>query len=333
MPRCGLVLLPRLGAGRAPGRFGALRHIGLPLALVLALVLALAAPFTTAQAQGVLPVPALTARVVDTIGLLDADQRAGIEAQLAALERDKGTQVAFLLVASTQPEDITSYANRVANAWKVGRREVGDGVLLVVARDDRRVRIEVAKTLEGAIPDLAAKQIIDEALTPAFRRGDYAGGLILAAEQIGARVRGEPLPEPRHAAGAGEARGFDLGDLAVFLFIAVPILATVLRRLFGRKLGSVLAGGGAGLIAWGVSASLAIAVLAALVGLALSIAGGVGPLAAFASRGRGHGWGHPPGGGWGGGGMGGGGWDGSSGGGFSSGGGGDFGGGGASGDW
>ena len=119
-------------------------------------------------AQDVLPVPPLTARVVDQTGTLDAIQRKGLEDKLLAFEQTKGTQIAMLMVPTTQPEDIASYANRVANAWKIGRKDVGDGVLLVVAKDDRKVRIEVAKTLEGAIPDLAAKQIIDDAITPDF---------------------------------------------------------------------------------------------------------------------------------------------------------------------
>ena len=130
-----------------------------------------------AQAQGVLPVPLLTARVIDTTGTLDAIQLKGLDDKLAAFEREKGTQIAFLLVPTTQPEDIGSYANRVANDWKIGRKGVGDGVLLVVAKNDRKVRIEVAKTLEGAVPDLAARQIIDSAITPNFRKDDYAGGL------------------------------------------------------------------------------------------------------------------------------------------------------------
>ncbi|MFD0667987.1 TPM domain-containing protein [Ramlibacter sp. MAHUQ-53] len=290
------------------------------------LALALWLPGVAAHGQALLPVPPLTARVVDTAGLLEAPVRERIEATLAALEREKGAQVVFLLVATTAPEDIAAYANRVGNTWKVGRQGVGDGLLLVVARDDRRVRIEVAKTLEGAIPDLAAKVIIDEAITPAFRRGDYGGGLQAAADRIGALVRGEALPEP--ARGGGREAGFNLEDLAVFLFVAVPVIAAVLRGLFGRKLGSLLAGGGAGAIAWLVTTSLGIALVAALVGGVLSLAG----VAPFMRRG-GHrgGWSPPLGGGWSGGA--GGGWSGGSGGGFSSGGGGDFGGGGASGDW
>jgi hypothetical protein len=130
-----------------------------------------------AWAQPLQPVPALVTPVIDTTGTLQAPQKAALEAKLSALEAAKGSQVVLLMVPTTAPEDIASYANRIGNAWKIGRKGVGDGVLLVVAKDDRKVRIEVAKTLEGAIPDLAAKQIIDEALTPRFKQGDYAGGL------------------------------------------------------------------------------------------------------------------------------------------------------------
>jgi uncharacterized protein len=281
-----------------------------------------------AAAQDLQPVPPLSARVVDTTGTLAAAAQQGIEEQLAALERDKGAQVAFLIVATTQPEDIASYANRVGNTWKIGRLGVGDGVLLVVALQDRKVRIEVAKTLEGALPDLAAKQIIDEAITPAFRRGDFAGGLAAAAEQIGARVRGEALPEPTALDDSRPSSGFDIPDLAIFLFVAVPVLSGLLRRVFGQPFGSLLTGGGVGFLAYFLTASLVVAGLAALVGLFVALVSGAG----FGSRlGRRGGWGVPVGGSWGGSSSGG--WSSSSSGGFSSGGGGDFGGGGASGDW
>jgi len=298
-----------------------------PLLLFCWALLVCVAP---AAAQGLQPVPPLTAHVVDQTGTLDDLQRTGLEQKLAAFEKSKGAQIAFLLVGTTQPEDIASYANRVGNVWKIGRKGVGDGVLLVVAKDDRKVRIEVAKTLEGAIPDLAAKQIIDEAITPRFREGDYAGGLQQAAEQLIARINGEPLPPVKQAAPqrSGED-GFDWTDLAIFLFFAVPIAGGVLRSIMGRKLGSLVTGGGVGLIAMLVTSSIAVAVIAAIVALLFSLVtggmSGIGP--------RRGGWGGGPfiGGGWGGGfGHGGG---GGGGGGFSSGGGGDFGGGGASGNW
>jgi uncharacterized protein len=298
------------------------------LGRALVFVLALLAWFGAA-AQDVLPVPELTARVVDQTGTLDPIQRKGLEDKLAAFEQKKGTQMVFLLVPTTQPEDITSYANRVANAWKIGRKEVGDGILVIVAKDDRKVRIEVAKTLEGAVPDLAAKQVIDEAITPRFRQNDFAGGLHAAADQLIARVSGENLPTPAQAPSQQQRNnsGFDWFDLAIFLFFAVPIAGGILRGLFGRKLGALVTGGGVGVIAMLVTSSLVVAGIAGLIALLFSMLSGGGPFG-----GRRGGFGGPvifPG-GWGGGGRGGG---FGGGGGFSSGGGGDFGGGGASGDW
>ncbi|AEG91445.1 TPM domain-containing protein [Ramlibacter tataouinensis] len=305
-------------------------------ALALLALLLLAA---LARAQDVLPVPELTARVIDQTGTLDPVQRQGIEERLAQIERGKGSQVVFLMVPTTQPEDIASYANRVANTWKIGRREVGDGVLLIVAKDDRRVRIEVAKTLEGAIPDLAARQIIEDAITPAFRRGDYAGGLQAAADQIAARINNEPLPAPQQqrtpGGGAAGAGGFNFFDLAIFLFFAVPIAGAVLRGVFGRKLGALVTGGGVGGIALLITSSLVVAGVAGLVALLITlVSGGFGAGLGGRRRGYGGGWVAGPyiGGGFGGGGWGGG-AGGFGGGGFGSGGGGDFGGGGASGDW
>jgi uncharacterized protein len=283
-------------------------------------LLALAVALVPAWAQDVQPVPALTAHVMDATGTLDATQLQALDAKLDAFEKSSGSQVVMLMVATTQPEDIASYANRVGNSWKIGRKGVGDGLLLVVAKNDRKVRIEVAKTLEGAIPDLAAKQVIDEAITPAFRRGDYAGGLDAAADRITALIKGEALPAPAPQA-AFEVDGFNWEDLAIFLFFAVVAGASVVRRIFGRKLGALLIGAGAGTVALVVTSSLLVAAIAALVALLFGLFANFNP-GSFT---------HGGGGGWSGGG---GGWSsGSGGGGFSSGGGGDFGGGGASGDW
>jgi uncharacterized protein len=296
---------------------------------LLALVLALLA-FGLAVAQGVLPVPELTARVIDQTSTLDAIQRKGLEEKLAAFEQKKGTQIVVLMVPTTQPEDIASFANRVGNTWKIGRKEVGDGILVIVAKDDRKVRIEVAKTLEGAVPDLAAKMIIDDAITPKFRQGDFAAGLQAGVDQLIARVSGEALPAPRQPAPQqrGGDQGFDFFNFAILLFFAVPIIGGVLRGMLGRKLGSVATGGGVGVLAMLFTSSLVIAGIAGLAGLLFSLLSGGGP---FGGRRGGHGPIIFPGGGWGGGGGGSGGWGG--GGGFGSGGGGDFGGGGASGDW
>jgi uncharacterized protein len=279
--------------------------------------------FGWAGAQGVLPVPPLTAPVVDQTGTLDAIQLKGLQDKLMAFEQKKGTQIAILMVPTTQPEDIASYANRVGNDWKIGRKDVGDGVLVVVAKDDRKVRIEVAKTLEGAIPDLAARQIIDETITPNFRKQDFAGGLHAAVDQLSARITGEALPAPKTPAPGGA--GFNWMDLGILLFIAVPVVGGVLRGILGRKLGALATGAGVGVVALLITSSLVVAAIAAFVALLFSMLSGGG----FGSRGSVGpyigGWGGGAGGGsWGGGG--GGGWGGS-------GGGGDFGGGGASGDW
>jgi len=283
----------------------------------------------SARAQDVRPVPVLTASVIDQTGTLDRAQVSALEAKLAAIEREAGAQIVVLMVPSTQPEDVASYAQRVGEAWKIGRRDVGDGLLIVVAKDDRRMHIATAKSLEGAVPDLAAKQILNGTLQPAFRAGDYAGGLNAAVDQLAQRIKGEALPAPTVSTTRGSPQGgADWGDFALFFLMGVPVVGTVLTAMMGRRLGSMVTGGGAGALAWLLTASLGIALGAGLIALLL-----VGVLGFGASRGmgrRGAGGGMPPiiwgggGGGWGGGGGGGG---------FSSGGGGDFGGGGASGDW
>ena len=206
---------------------------------------------TSAWAQQLQPVPALAARVIDQTGTLDASQRAALEAKLAALEQAKGSQVVVLMVPTTAPEDIASYANRVGNAWKIGRKDVGDGVLLLVAKNDRKMRIEVAKTLEGAIPDVLAARIIDETMKPHFRTGDFAGGIDAAVGQITSLIEGESLPAPAWESaespqGDGER---DWEHLAIFLFVGVLIGGTVVRSIFGNKLGPLVMGGGAGALA------------------------------------------------------------------------------------
>ncbi len=272
-----------------------------------------------------LAVPALSGRVIDQTGsTLSAAQSAALDRKLAAFEAASGPQIVVLIVASTGAEDIASYAYRVADQWKLGRREVGDGIVLLVARDDRRVRIEVAKALEGAVPDLAARQIIDNALKPAFRKADYAGGLNQALDQLMARVKGEHLPPPKAGSGEAGAGDFSLDQLAIFFFIAVPIIGSVLTAMMGRTLGSLATSGAAGGIAGWVTASTWLGVGVGLGALVMVGLLGIGA----AGRRAGGGpviWGGGGSGGWGGGHGGGGG--------FSSGGGGDFGGGGASGDW
>lgn len=303
-------------------------HAASRLAWTLWWVLALWWLGATAHAQDVLPVPALTAPVIDQTATLDDAQRAALTAKLSAIEQQTGSQIVVLLVPSTLPEDIAAYSQRVGDQWKIGRREVGDGLLIVVAKTDRRVRIEVAKALEGAVPDLAAKRIIDAQITPAFRAGDYAGGLNAAVDQLAARIRGEALPAPNRpdAPARHPGDGLSLESLAIFLFVIVLIAGSLLTRMMGRKLGSLATGGVAGGIGWWLTASALLAGMAGLIAVVLVGVFGVGS----ARRGGGAGgmppiiWGGGGGGDWGGSGGGGG---------FSSGGGGDFGGGGASGGW
>lgn len=277
--------------------------------------------------QAVLPLPELSSRVIDQTETLDAAQQAALESRLATFETQRGTQIVVVLVPTTQPEDIADYTQRLGDAWKIGRQDVGDSVLFVVAKNDRRVRIATSKTLEGAIPDLVARRIIDQAVTPAFRRNDFAGGIEAGIDQIIARVTGENLPLPE-AGGGPEDAGFAPMDLLIFLVFAVPMFSAVLRSLFGNKLGTLLTGASAGAIAWVLTAVVWVAVGAGLLAMLAALFFQMLPSMPSSGRGR-------RGGDWGGGGFGGGGHGGgwSGGGGFSSGGGGNFGGGGASGSW
>ena len=282
------------------------------------------------RAQDVRPVPALSGRVVDQTATLTPAQVLALSAKLEALETQRGSQLVVLIVPTTQPEDIATYGQRVADTWKVGRRDVGDGIVIVVAKNDRRINIEVSKTLEGAVPDVIAGRIINEQIKPAFKANDYAGGLNAAVDQLSRRVAGEGLAAPTAKGGGAQrgSKGFDLQDLAIFLFVGVPILGAVLTGIFGRKLGSLLTGGAVGGIGWFLTTSLLVAGGAGLVALFL-----VGVMGMGGGRLGGMGRGGPVIWGGGGGGFGGGGRGGGGGGGFSSGGGGNFGGGGASGSW
>ena len=245
--------------------------------------------------------PTLTERVTDLTGTLSPDERASLTASLTALEKDKGAQVAIVMLPTTQPEAIEQFSIRLADAWKIGRKGVDDGVIIIVAKNDRKMRIEVGYGLEGAIPDAIAKRIAAEQMGPRFREGDFAGGLKAAVATL-------PAPVVKTA-----ESGTDPGDALTFLLI-VFFMAGVIRSMFGL-LGSLAVSGVAGWLAWTVFASLGLAGGAALVAFVLS----------FIRLGRG---------GWSSGGRGGfgGGFGGSGGGGFSGGGGG-FGGGGASGNW
>ena len=291
-------------------------------ALVAILFIVTLAGISRAEALQV--VPTLTEQVLDQTGSLAATQRQALEQQLTALERAHGAQVVVLMVATTAPEDIAGYANRVANTWKIGRRTVGDGVLVVIAKDDRKMRIEVAKALEGAIPDIAAAHIIDSAMRPRFREGDFFGGLQAAISAIDALIAGEGLPASSMEldASAGDASdGWE--TWAIFLFLGVALGSPVARTLLGNAMGALLCGGLAGAAAYVASASTLLSIGVGLSALIYALV--TASYATTSSRSLGGRWtGSSGGSGWSGGSS-----DGS----FGSGGGGDFGGGGASGDW
>ena len=268
-------------------------------------------------------VPPLEARVTDLTGTLSAQQREALEQTLAEFEKRKGAQIAVLMLPTTQPETIEQYAVRVEEAWKLGRKGVDDSALLVIAKNDRRLRIEVGYGLEGALPDAIAKRIIDNDITPRFKQGDFYGGIRAGVDRIMRVVEGEKLPPP--AAHGPAPNGFHPEFLIVLIF-AIVVGGTVLRALFGRVVGSGLGGAVAGFVGWMFIGSLVIAIVVGAFAFAFLLASGVG------GGTRRSGWGGGPwvgGGGFGGGGFGGGGFGG---GGFSGGGGGS-GGGGASGSW
>ncbi len=273
------------------------------------------------------PVPPLTGRVIDRTATLTAEQISVLEQVLQTFEARKGSQIAVLIVPSSAPETIEQYALRVAEQWKLGRKNVDDGALLVVAKDDRKLRIEVGYGLEGALTDAASKRIISEIIVPRFRQGDYFGGISAGVDRILRVIDGEPLPEPkRRPPGGDPGRFFQLGISLLILFFVV---GKVLHFVLGRFPGALVTGGAVSAVAWLLAGAVSVALIAgAIAFIFLLLSGDMGGRGLGSHRGGfGGGFG---GGGFGGGGFGGGGFGG--GGGFSGGGGG-FGGGGASGGW
>jgi uncharacterized protein len=281
-----------------------------PLLVAAAGLLLASAPL---QAQSLVAVPPLTARVIDQTGTLSTTEQSALEARLAALEQRKGSQIAVLLVPTTSPEALEQYSLRVVEAWKLGRKDVDDGVLVLVAKDDRAVRIEVGYGLEGAIPDATGKRVIDEYILPRFRAGDYPGGISAGVDRLIGLVDGEALPEPQ----ATRAPNGGLENILPIVFVIALVLGSVLRRALGQLPGAAATGAVAGGVTWVLAGVLGLSLFMAVVGFVLGLmAGGSG---GWASHRRG-GFGGGLGGGFGGGG------------GFRGGGGG-FGGGGASGRW
>lgn len=276
------------------------------------------------SAQAEVAVPPLKQRVTDLTATLEAGQQQALEARLAAFEAGKGSQIAVLILPTTQPETIEQFGIRVAEAWKLGRKGVDDGVLLLVAKDDRKLRIEVGYGLEGALNDATAKRIVAEIITPYFKRGEFYAGLDAGVAAIIKVVEGEPLPAPaaQSAALTGETASLDLETLFGAALLVLFLGNIVLRQFVGRLPSGLLVGGVIGGMVWLAVASLLAAGIAGLIAFFVSLM--------FGSRGWHSGSGYSAPIGWGGGTAGG--W-GSSGGSDWGGGGGSFGGGGASGDW
>ena len=289
------------------------RRLGLVAAGVLLAGLALAAEVA---------VPPLKARVIDLTHTLSTSQAQTLESRLRDFERGKGSQIAVLMLPSTQPETIEEYSIRVAEAWKIGRARVDDGVILVIAKNDRKLRVEVGRGLEGAIPDAVAKRVVSDVITPLFRSGDFYGGIAAGTDALMKLIEGEGLPAPRSGVTlSGIHRAIDFQTI-FWLFVALVLTHALFKRLFGRVIGAGISGGIVGAIVWVAAGVLVFAIVGGLIGFVVALINGLGS--------RGGGWSSGPGGWSGGGWSGGGGYGG--GGGFS-GGGGDFGGGGASGSW
>ncbi len=284
------------------------------MSLVARLLLAvwlLAASVCGQAADELTAIPPLKAHVTDLTGTLSSQETAALEADLAQFEIKHGSQIAVLLVPSTQPETIEAYGIRVAEVWRVGRRGVDDGVIVLVAKNDRALRIEVGRGLEGALPDAVAKRIIEDIMLPRFRSADFYGGLQDGVTHIEAVVAGEPLPLPPRTKRAQDAPADSRDNLLPLAMLFVFVVGGVLRAMLGRLLGGAVAGGVAFLGGWLLLGSVSLALLVAMVVFFLTLLGvaGLGGLGGRGGRG----------------GFGGGG-------GFSGGGGG-FGGGGASGRW
>ncbi|MFM0415931.1 TPM domain-containing protein [Paraburkholderia aromaticivorans] len=252
----------------------------------------------------------LTARVTDQTGTLTSDQTNTLEQTLQAFESRKGTQIAVLIVPTTEPETIEQYSLRVVDQWKLGRKKVDDGALLIVAKNDRTLRIEVGYGLEGALNDAISNRIINEVIVPRFREGDFSGGITAGIDQMIRVADGESLPAPQSRKGEGPP---NVWRFAPVIFMLAIVFGSALRSMLGRLPGAAVAGGVVAVIAWLLAAGLAATIVAGAIAFLFTLtSGGIGSY--VGTYGLGH-----RGGGSGRGGFGGG--------------GGGFGGGGASGRW
>ncbi len=267
--------------------------------VVIAAFLGLAASSALTQPK-LESVPTLQARVTDLTGTLNSEQRASLDQQLRTLEERKGAQLAVLIVSTTQPDSIEQYGLRVVEQWKLGRRKMDDGVLVLVAKEDRRVRIEVGYGLEGALSDLATNRIINEQIKPRFRQGDFAGGIEAGVNQISKLIEAEPLAAPNEKKANFDQ---DFSQAWPGLIIVALVFGRILQRMIGRLPSAVVVGGIIGIVAWLAMNSLVWALIAALVGFFMALSGIIGFIRGLGGRGVGGGGFGGGGGGFGGGGS------------------------------
>jgi uncharacterized protein len=302
-----------------------MRALGRCLAGAAAILLAAASLAATPTEP--IPVPKLTARVIDQTGSLTAAERDSLEAKLRAFEQAKGSQIAVLLVPSIGPEAIEEFAGRVSDEWKLGRKGVDDGVLFVVAKQERKLRIHTGRGTQGTLTDALSKRIVADIVAPHFRTGDFAGGIDAGVDAIIKAIEGEnlPLPEVKKSAKKVDTMS-SFSNLFILGLFLIPVVGLIARSMLGRGVGAVASSGIAGAAAWFIAGSVLFGVVAALIAFLFTLFTGGGITRGM--RGGAGGW--IPTGGWT---SGGGGFGGGSGGGGFSGGGGGFDGGGASGDW
>jgi len=245
-----------------------LKVFGALLVLVVA-----ALTFSGADAYADVPVPPLTARVIDETGTLTGEQRSSLEQTLKDFEARKGPQISVLIVPTTQPETIEQYSMRVVEKWKLGRAKVDDGATLIVAKEDRALRIEVGYGLEGILTDATSNRIIHDTIVPRFKQGDFYGGIAAGVAGIIRVVSGEPLPAP--AQRRGKANG--IGQLLPLLFVMAVVAGGVLRAMLGRLPGAVVTGGIVGVLAWFLSGAVILAIIAGGIALVFTLVGsGIG---------------------------------------------------------
>jgi uncharacterized protein len=249
-------------------------------------MIALCLPQLTQAQQAV---PALSARVIDQTGTLSSSEVASLDQVLSAFEKKKGSQLAVLIVKTTAPESIEQYGIRVADQWKLGRKKIDDGAILIIAKADRTLRIEVGYGLEGALTDATSKRIIDDIIVPRFKQQDFYGGVVAGVQAIIAVVDGEPLPLPTKNEQFTED---DVFQLLPVVFIAALILGGIMRAILGRMKGALVTGGFIAVMAWFVLGAISLALVAGFVAFIIALSGfgiGGGGFGSGSSGGRGGG--------------------------------------------